>query len=74
MFLITFPFTFIYFEDFQILIEIHYYPNSLYKALKSSIFQYEYAPNIILTLKFPSNIWMIIALYPPIVQVVECLH
>ena len=38
MFLITFAFAFIYFEDFQILTKIHYNPYSLYKILKGSKF------------------------------------
>ena len=40
MFLVTFAFTFIYFEDFQNLTKIHYFPHSLYKILKGSEFHY----------------------------------
>jgi len=69
MFLVTF--TFIYFDGFQTLSKIHYIPYSLYKILKGSkISQWLIPPNIIWILKLPSNIWMTIALYPPIVQVV----
>ena len=38
MLLFTSAFTFIYFEDFQILTKIHYNPYSLYKILKGSKF------------------------------------
>ena len=40
MVLITFAFTFIYFEGFQILTKIHFFPHSLYKILKGSKFHY----------------------------------
>ena len=47
VFLITFAFTFIYFEYFQILTKIHYFPHSLYKILKGSkISQWSIPPNI----------------------------
>ena len=66
-----FAFTFIYFEDFQNLTKIYYFSHSLYKILKGSrISQWSISPNIILIMKLPSNIWVIITLYPPIVQIV----
>ena len=71
MFLVAFASTCIYFEDFWNFTKIQYFPHSLYKILKGSeISQWPIPPNTTWILKLPSNIWVIIALYSPIVQVV----
>ena len=46
-------------------------PLSLQNSKRLWISLWQIPPNIIWILKLPSNIWMIIALYPPIVQVVR---